>query len=599
MEKGKENPRTLRMLLHQKDLEIKGLKNAARRDPSDRLSNILHEIVKPKSKQIPKRRPTEDSIQKEDVNAQLESLKASHIKEVKQLEDKLIKSQLLVRHLEEAVKTLSMKSDDETETESSSSLDEGTQLARESFELWSESGTRILAEPSDLKLRRIPKHTSFVDAFHKFGSVSISDEEKDEILSHLESHLADTQPGPLLAQDSSEESLKTESKSEQSSLALLISQKSDLTSTDTKVSQSTWSYTMPSVAEKISPSYSADMGYSLDTWSYVTRQPTLEQPSDASMMWLPADHGTSFSFTEERKRYQSAIGSLDIVSVHSKGKFVRILNTMLNKEVDLSGYIIQQWVGGFPVSIYRFPIGTMLPPQHHLTVWAAGANLAHKQQPPGTIDVQKFFRAGPDCTTILYDRNGQTVSQYVAPHRFSAVAEAYSDNVDLSVDKFPLTEEEEEPDEPLPTRLERRLSPARGETKCPSEIVIHRRQRLLSIDSSGSKMGNGRAIAAKKKDSSTSSESSVSSSISTRSLPPIPAKESRSSISQEGYFASQTWQPLIDRPKARMFKTTLDTTLPMVGLIGQKSARSKYGFKYMTYIPITTDLPLRRYCPAK
>lgn len=55
--------------------------------------------------------------------------------EIKQLEDKLIKSQLLVRHLEEAVKTLTMKSDDETDTESSSSLDEGTQLARESFEV--------------------------------------------------------------------------------------------------------------------------------------------------------------------------------------------------------------------------------------------------------------------------------------------------------------------------------------------------------------------------------------------------------------------------------------------------------------------------------
>lgn len=40
--------------------------------------------------------------------------------------------------------------------------------------------------------------------------------------------------------------------------------------------------------------------------------------------------------------------------------------------------------------------------------------------------------------------HSQIVSQYTAPHRFTAAAEAYSDNVDLSVDKFPLTDENEE-----------------------------------------------------------------------------------------------------------------------------------------------------------
>lgn len=73
------------------------------------------------------------------------------------------------------------------------------------------------------------------------------------------------------------------------------------------------------------------------------------------------------------------------------------------------------------------------------------------------------------------------MSQHVAPHRFSAVAEAYSDNVDLSVDKFPLNEDEEEPEEPLPTRLERRLSSLRGEMKCPSDIVIHKRYRSCGL----------------------------------------------------------------------------------------------------------------------
>ncbi|XP_066466987.1 lamin tail domain-containing protein 2 isoform X2 [Tiliqua scincoides] len=399
----KDNPRNLRLLLHQKDLEIKGLKNAAQRDPSDRLACILHEIVKPRSKQISKRPPSEEHLQKEQVNSRLEAIKNRHKKEMKLLEDKLVKSHLLIRHLQETVRTLSAKSDDEADTESSSSVDERTQIARESFELWSESGTKILPESSDLRLRRIPKHTSFVDAFHRFGSLSTSDEEKDEIISHVESD-----PGVCgLTEDSSEESLKTECKtvSEQSSLAVLVSQKSDPTSTDTKLSQSTWS--LPST-DKIPPSSSVDLSHSQDYWNYITRKPTLEPLVDGAV-WMPLDHGTFVPSTEECKRCYAAADSLKIVTVHSKGKFVRILNSLLNKEVDLSGYIIQQWIGQFPVSIYRFPFGTILPAQHHITVWAAGANLAHKQPLP-SIDIQKFFKAGPDCTTILCDRNGQPLT---------------------------------------------------------------------------------------------------------------------------------------------------------------------------------------------
>lgn len=59
---------------------------------------------------------------------------------------------------------------------------------------------------------------------------------------------------------------------------------------------------------------------------------------------------------------------LKIISVDPKGRFIRILNSSSDQDVDMSGYILQQWIGGFPVSIYRFPTNTVLPARHHITV---------------------------------------------------------------------------------------------------------------------------------------------------------------------------------------------------------------------------------------
>ncbi|TFK00419.1 copine-9 [Platysternon megacephalum] len=126
-------------------------------------------------------------------------------------------------------------------------------------------------------------------------------------------------------------------------------------------------------------------------------------------------------------------GFLKITTVNCKGKFVRILNTSLDQDVDLSGFIIQQWIGGYPVSIYRFPPDTMLPALHHVT----------------------------------------TLSRYTAPHRLTAAADAYTDNTDLSVDKFPLAGEGEEAEEPLPQKDEHWVpaAPRRGSTGRPPAVL--------------------------------------------------------------------------------------------------------------------------------
>uniref|UniRef100_K7G8L4 LTD domain-containing protein n=2 Tax=Pelodiscus sinensis TaxID=13735 RepID=K7G8L4_PELSI len=137
--------------------------------------------------------------------------------------------------------------------------------------------------------------------------------------------------------------------------------------------------------------------------------------------------------------------------------------------MDLSSFIIQQWIGGYPVSIYRFPLDTTLPALHHITVWATGADRAHKPPKEATLRTQQYFRAGPECTTVLSNAKGKILSWHTAPHRRTAAADAYVDNTDLSVDKFPLPEEGEEAEEPLPQRDPQWVpaAPGRGSTRRP------------------------------------------------------------------------------------------------------------------------------------
>ncbi|XP_060118388.1 lamin tail domain-containing protein 2 [Heteronotia binoei] len=589
-----DRPHVLLLLLHQKDLEIKGLKNAARGHPPDRLACILQELVRTRQKGPLKKSQTEDILQKEieKLNSELKAAQENHMKEMQMMQEKLMRSQLCVLHLQDEMKDISPKSENESDNESSMSLDEGARLACESFELWSESGNRLLAGKSDLRLRRIPKHTSFVDTFHKFGSSLFSDDDKyEKVISSTDSGEIHG-PRHSIATQSSQESSKTkESQSDPTLWAAPTSQKSDFVSAVNATRTSESSSSLLSLMGKLQHGSSIDKSHCVEYWRTAQSNFSLGQPSAGKAPWMPV------SFTKECKRDSTITSSLKIVSVHHQGKFIRILNNLLNKEIDLSGYIIQQWVEGYPVSIYRFPNGTILPAQHHITVWAAGANLAQKQPSDTFLDSQWFFRAGPECTTILCNCSGQTVSQYTAPHRFTAAAEAYSDNVDLSVDKFPLTDDKEETLEASWPSKEEVALPAKTLQK---EMIDNSSRALktryigtVSIDSTGSMDWNVHPKATKKRISDASSRSSI---LSLRTVSyPLLTKDSHSSSSEDEYFPSRTWKPPLEEPKAREFKTTLDTTLPMVALIGQKSARSKYGFKYMSYVPISTDLHLRRY----
>ncbi|ETE73457.1 Intermediate filament tail domain-containing protein 1, partial [Ophiophagus hannah] len=360
-----ENYRSLVLLLHQKELEIQGLKSAARKYPSDRLTYILQEIVKSKHKGLGKKSPNEEALQKEvdQLNADLKAVKEDYVKEIEDLKNELTNLNLHINNLRQKIKALGVKLDDEKDTESDISLFEERKSAHESFE------DSLCSEER---------------------------EEREEFISKITSD--DLNSPPIVLEEESLESSGEENKlpSELSSQAILTSMKSDFALSESKTAE--FSSSLPSLEDKgpekkdlVSTLYSpklTQLGLSLGRLS--------EEELCPHLMHSP--------FLQECKRCHAETSSLRIVSVHRKGKFIRIFNCLLTKEVDLSGYIIQQWVGGYPISIYHFPKNVTLPAQHHITVWAAGANLAHE---PPSFSNTKFFRAGPDCLTTLCDRNGQ------------------------------------------------------------------------------------------------------------------------------------------------------------------------------------------------
>uniref|UniRef100_A0A8C9HCV3 Lamin tail domain containing 2 n=1 Tax=Piliocolobus tephrosceles TaxID=591936 RepID=A0A8C9HCV3_9PRIM len=103
---------------------------------------------------------------------------------------------------------------------------------------------------------------------------------------------------------------------------------------------------------------------------------------------------------------QSPTG-LKIVAVSCREKFVRIFNPSLESTADLSCMVLKQLVRGLPERLYRFPPGTLLAPRHHITVWGEGTRSAKK--PPrassGREPVPLLSSRG--CATLLLSPKGE------------------------------------------------------------------------------------------------------------------------------------------------------------------------------------------------
>ncbi|XP_013358374.1 PREDICTED: lamin tail domain-containing protein 2 isoform X9 [Chinchilla lanigera] len=131
---------------------------------------------------------------------------------------------------------------------------------------------------------------------------------------------------------------------------------------------------------------------------------------------------------------------LQIVAVSRREKFVRILNRSSQDTADLGGLVLQQRVRDCPVRMFRFPRGTVLEPQHHLTVWGEGTGGVQQHQPFSSGQDPLQFHCGRGCVTLLLDTEGQVLSEYQAPLRVTSGSSVFADNTDWSIDRFPLPE---------------------------------------------------------------------------------------------------------------------------------------------------------------
>ncbi|XP_008050147.1 lamin tail domain-containing protein 1 [Carlito syrichta] len=120
---------------------------------------------------------------------------------------------------------------------------------------------------------------------------------------------------------------------------------------------------------------------------------------------------------EEAGQYtSSSLGDIKIAEVNTRGLFVKLVNTSLDKELTIGDHILQQNVNGQTISLYRFPPNIIMQANSTVKVWAAASEAKH--QPPSDFlwKEQDKFRTSSDCTTILCKPNGQAVTWYTPIH---------------------------------------------------------------------------------------------------------------------------------------------------------------------------------------
>ncbi|XP_064347988.1 lamin tail domain-containing protein 2 isoform X2 [Camelus dromedarius] len=274
---------------------------------------------------------------------------------------------------------------------------------------------------------------------------------------------------------------------------------------------------------------------------------------------------------QEPGRCLSPTGScLKIVAVSRRQRFVRILNQSLEETADLSGFVLRQLVRDFPVCMYRFPPGTLLAPQHHVTVWGEAPG-STKQQPSSSFGREPVrFHSSRGCVTLLLNLQGEVLSEHQAPHCGPPVSKVFADNTDLSIDRFPLLEARPGADfvgqrlQPRPPRKGRAREARAGRQKSVwGPWVPRTRVQLPSL--STSKLFCQRQVSVRPEGAETHLE------LLPAILGPAPAQD-----------ASQA-------PPPQVCRKSVDRGCPMVALSVQSTAESRFGFRFLSCPPIIAD----------
>ncbi|XP_035578593.1 lamin tail domain-containing protein 2 isoform X6 [Zalophus californianus] len=271
------------------------------------------------------------------------------------------------------------------------------------------------------------------------------------------------------------------------------------------------------------------------------------------------------------ERHWSPTGScLKIVAVNGRERFVRILNQSLEETADLGGLMLQQHLHDFPVCMYRFPLGTLLAPRHHVTVWGEGPRSTKKHLPSSLGQEPVHFCSSRGCVTLLLNPKGEVLSKHQAPHCVSPTSRIFADNTDLSIDRFLLSEAGHGAD-----TCEQKPGPQHSHAGRVREARARRRRpgtRVLFPRLSTSKIFRPREVPA---------QSEAAETLAPELLPAIP----EAGLCLEDCQARKEHR--VRAPRPQVCRKRVDRSCPMVALSVQSTAESRYGFRFLPCPPVT------------
>ncbi|XP_060050525.1 lamin tail domain-containing protein 1 [Erinaceus europaeus] len=116
-----------------------------------------------------------------------------------------------------------------------------------------------------------------------------------------------------------------------------------------------------------------------------------------------------------QSRY-SAVGDIRISKLNAKGLFVKLINSSLDKELEIGNHILQQKMDGQTVCCYQFLPNIIMQAKSTVTVWAAASE--RRDNPPSDFlwKEQDKFCTSPNCATILCKPNGEAIAWYTPIH---------------------------------------------------------------------------------------------------------------------------------------------------------------------------------------
>ncbi|XP_043562306.1 prelamin-A/C-like isoform X1 [Chiloscyllium plagiosum] len=298
-----------------------------------------------------------------------------------------------------------------------------------------------------------------------------------------------------------------------------------------------------------------------------------------------------------------ATTSVKIQELDSKGCFVQLFNTSYDKNIDLSGCTLQQRVGAYPISLYRFPQHSLLPAQQCLKVWAAVADISQRLPSDLVWQEQHRFRSGPECTTALCKSNGQPIAWYIPLHRFSAAANSFDVKDDASEDWTPVPLNKQQISQAVTPQKqcmqEAAWAPSPSDTRRTSWtdfVPLHRRGSISAYFSSSRTRPQSNTSSLTER--SSLGETDINSYLQS-SLVSLPSDSLPDLITPDSSGLQSPIQ--LSRRSSNTEELNL-TTVPqglaearlLPGLLTQRNTRSKYTLRFMSYPPFTTDMHVSR-----